>query len=527
MILLEEIKHGDTYDRLGTANTSAPLPEPETETKDRSSLDDDRDLEGSVTSVELEAADAPQDPNVVDWDGPDDPANPHNWSRARKGGTIALVSAITFVTPLASSIFSPSIEQVMTEFNSTNQELASFIVSVYLLGYCFGPLVVAPLSEVYGKNPIYNVCNVLFVVWNVACAKAPNIGALIIFRFFAGLAGCCPLTLGAGSLADITTPEHRAAAMSGWVMGPILGPVVGPIAGGYLTEAKDWRWSFWVVSMVGGLIVILGFLFMRETGANALLEQKAKRLRKETGNPKLTSKLDTGVATKELFKIATIRPGKMLLFSPIILCLSLYMAIVYGYLYLLFTAIPTVFKMRYGFTTGQVGLSYLGFGVGSIIGVGITGATSDRISQWLTKKNGGKAKPEYRLPIMAMGSVFVPGGLFMFGWTVQNHDHWILPIIGTSLVGLGMMAGFMSISVYLVDAYTAHAVSAIAASTVFRSLLGALLPIGGRKMFESLGLGWGASLLAFIAVVMVPISGLLMKFGEKIRHYMIFNMKIE
>ncbi|KAH7176770.1 major facilitator superfamily domain-containing protein [Dactylonectria macrodidyma] len=524
MILLDEIKSGDTYGRLGTASTSAPLPEPER--KDRS-LDDDRDLEGSVTSVELEAAAAPQDPNIVDWDGPDDPANPHNWSRARKGGTIALVSAITFVTPLASSIFSPSIEQVMIEFNSTDQQLASFIVSVYLLGYCFGPLLVAPLSEMYGKNPIYNVCNVLFVVWNVACAKAPNIGALIIFRFFAGLAGCCPLTLGAGSLADITSPEHRAAAMSGWVMGPLLGPVVGPIAGGYLTEAKDWRWSFWVVSMVGGFIIIMGFLFMRETDAKALLEQKAKRLRKETGNPKLTSKLDTGLTTKELFRAATIRPGKMLLFSPIILCLSLYMAIVYGYLYLLFTAIPTVFESQYGFTTGQVGLSYLGFGIGSLIGLGVTGGTSDRISQQLTKKNGGEVKPEYRLPVMALGSVFVPAGLFMFGWTVENHDHWVLPIIGTGFVGMGMVTAFMSISVYLVDAYTAHAVSAIAASTVFRSLLGALLPLAGRKMFNALGLGWGSSLLAFIAVVMIPIAGLLIKFGENIRHYMIFNMKID
>ncbi|KAH7124934.1 major facilitator superfamily domain-containing protein [Dactylonectria estremocensis] len=525
MILVDDIESGDTYGRLGTASTSAaPLPEPER--KDRS-LDDDQHLEGSVTSVELEAAAAPQDPNIVDWDGPNDPANPHNWSRARKGGTIALVSAITFVTPLASSIFSPSIDQVMTEFNSTNQQLASFIVSVYLLGYCFGPLVVAPLSEVYGKNPLYNVCNVMFVIWNVACAKAPNISALIIFRFFAGLAGCCPVTLGAGSLTDITSPEHRVAALSGWIMGPLLGPVVGPIAGGYLTEAKDWRWSFWVVSMVGGVIVIVGFLFMRETDAKALLEQKTKRLRKETSNPKLTSKLDPGLTIKELFRVATIRPGKMLLFSPIILCLSLYMAIVYGYLYLLFTALPMVFKSQYGFTTGQVGLSYIGFGIGSTTALGIIGGTSDRITQQLTKKNGGEAKPEYRLPVMALGSVLVPVGLFMFGWTVESHNHWILPIIGTSFVGLGMVTAFMSISVYLVDAYTAHAVSAIAASTVFRSLLGALLPLAGRKMFHALGLGWGSSLLAFIAVVMIPISGLLMKYGENIRHYTIFNMKVD
>lgn len=240
MILLDDINAGEAYGRLGTASTAPPRPN--TDNKDR----DIEDLEGSTTSVELEAP-PPRDPNIVDWEGLDDPANPHNWSQGKKVMTVALVSSITFVTyvsntntlrrnmvltkfrPLASSIFSPSIKQVMVEFNSTNQELASFIVSVYLLGYCFGPLVVSPLSEMFGKNPIYNVCNVLFVVFNVACAKAPDLPSLIIFRLLAGLAGCCPLTLGAGTLTDIIAPEHRGAAMASWAMGPLMGPVIGPI----------------------------------------------------------------------------------------------------------------------------------------------------------------------------------------------------------------------------------------------------------------------------------------------------------
>jgi len=131
--------------------------------------------------------------------------------------------------PLASSIFAPSIDQVMREFHSTNEQLASFIVSVYLLGYCFGPLVIAPLSEMYGRLPLYHICNVLFVAFTVACAKAPNLGGLIAFRLLAGLAGSCPLTIGAGSLADMISKEKRGAAMSSWALGPLFGPVIGPI----------------------------------------------------------------------------------------------------------------------------------------------------------------------------------------------------------------------------------------------------------------------------------------------------------
>lgn len=117
----------------------------------------------------------------------------------------------------------------MTEFHSTNTQLASFIVSVYLIGYCFGPLVIAPLSEMYGRLPLYHVCNVLFVIFNVACALTPNLGGLIAFRFLAGLAGSCPLTIGAGSLADIISKEKRGAAMSSWALGPLFGPVIGPV----------------------------------------------------------------------------------------------------------------------------------------------------------------------------------------------------------------------------------------------------------------------------------------------------------
>jgi MFS family permease len=126
-------------------------------------------------------------------------------------------------------MFAPGVPQVMEEFHSTNTELASFVVSVYLLGYTFGPLLVAPLSEMYGRVPIYNTCNVLYVIFNVACAVAPNLNSLIVFRFFAGSMGSTPLAIGAGTLADMIHQEKRGRAMAVWAVGPLLGPVVGPV----------------------------------------------------------------------------------------------------------------------------------------------------------------------------------------------------------------------------------------------------------------------------------------------------------
>ncbi|PWI66704.1 hypothetical protein PCL_04842 [Purpureocillium lilacinum] len=509
---------GNDKECVSSASTVAGVPPHDHERQPVHEKDMERDAQSIASSVRgASDSTTARDPTVVDWDGPDDPANPMNWPLSQKAAAIAIVSAITFVSPLASSIFAPGIPQVMADFGSTNQEIASFIVSVYVVGYCFGPLLIAPLSELYGRAPLYHVCNVLFVIFSVACALAPNLGGLVAFRLLAGLAGSCPMAIGPGTIADLVPREKRGKVMAAWVFGPLFGPVIGPIAGGYLTEAKGWRWSFWVLAIAGGAITIASLVFMRETYAYAILDRKAKKLREQTGDNSLRSALDDGRATKDIFASAIVRPSKMLIFSPIVFLLSLYMFILYGYLYLIFTAMPGLFQNEYGFSTGQVGLSYLGLGAGSAFGLVLAGAALDRVVAKLQKKNGGGFKPEYRLPLMILAGVAVPIGLFLFGWTAKTHQHWILPIIGTSFLGFGMTLAFMAISTYLVDAFGVFAASAVAASTVLRSLGGAVLPLAGGKMFETLGLGWGSSLLAFIALAMIPVPVVFYRYGERVR----------
>lgn len=458
-------------------------------------------------------------------------------------------------------MFAPGVPEVMEEFKSENVELASFVVSIYILGYALGPLIIAPLSELYGRNLLYHIGNVGFVIFTIACAVSSNLNMLIGFRFLEGLFGCTPITIGGGTIADMIIQEKRGGVMAIWALGPLMGPVVGPIAGGYLSQGVGWRWVFWVIAIAvsspfelegafswrvfkqAGIIAIFALVFLRETYPPVLLERKAKRLRKETGNSNLRSILASPYTPREVFKLALVRPMKMLIFSPIVLALSIYMALVYGYLYLLFTTITEVFEGQYSFSSGSVGLTYLGIGVGALVGVGTFGFASDRILKRMSAK--GQMKPEYRLPPMIPGCMcsllpslaqadtflhdlafLVPFGLFIYGWTAEKKVHWIAPIIGTSLVGLGLLATFMPIQTYLVDAFTIYAASAVAANAVLRSLLGALLPLAGRKMYETLGLGWGNSLLAFIALALCPIPLVFYKYGERIRTSPKFQLKL-
>lgn len=277
--------------------------------------------------------------------------------------------------------------------------------------------------------------------------------------------------------------------------------------------------------MAVGLVSLLALLTMRESYAPVLLEQKSKRLRRQTGNDNIRSRLDTGLQPRQLFTRAILRPTKLLLFSPICQLLSIYLAIAYGCLYILFTTFTFVFEENYNFSESIVGLVYLGVGTGMFIGLGYLSWASDRTLRRLTAKNNGEAKPEFRLPPLMYMAPTLPIGLFIYGWTAQYNVQWSVPLLGTLIFGIGQVAVYMVINTYLVDTFTLYAASAVAASTVLRALLGAVLPLVGLPMYEKLGLGWGNSLLAFVLLALCPIPYLFFVYGERIRTHPRFQIE--
>jgi multidrug resistance protein len=154
---------------------------------------------------------------------------------------------LTGISPLASSMLAPAVPLIMAEFHEESKIFATFVVSIFVLGFAVGPLTLAPLSEIYGRVPVYNTCNVLFLVFTILCAIAKDSGMILAARFWAGLTGVAVITCGAGTIADLIPVAQRGRAMAIWTMGPLLGPVIGPVAGGFLVEARGWRWVFWVI----------------------------------------------------------------------------------------------------------------------------------------------------------------------------------------------------------------------------------------------------------------------------------------
>ncbi|KUL89277.1 hypothetical protein ZTR_03801 [Talaromyces verruculosus] len=452
-------------------------------------------VNGEVNKIEEQT-----DTQVVGWDGENDELNPMNWSDGRKWGILALVSLMTFITPLASSMFSPGVPQVMNEFHSSSTILSEIVVTVYVLGFAIGPLLVGPLSEIYGRKWVYLISCFVFLAFTIACAVRST-----------------PTILGGATIGDMFSKEKRGGAMALWGMGPQLAPAIGPVIGGFLTQEQGWRWVFWFQAIISGVVLILGSVLLRETYAAVILEHKVKKLRHETGNQALRSSLPDQILTSQVWTRALFRPMKMLLCSPIVFLLSLYVSVMFGYLYLFIATFPMVFQQQYGFSVGISGLAYLGLGIGSFLGLVITGKTSDVLYGKLSERNGGVSAPEYRLPPLMLTSPLVTISFFLYGWSANAHVQWIVPIIGTALFSMGMIPAFISINMYLVDTIGKYSASALAASKVLQSIVGAFLPLAGKPLYESLGFGWGNSVLGFIALSLIPVPWAFFKYGATIR----------
>lgn len=460
-----------------------------------------------------------KDPNLVTWDGPDDPENPKNWARGRKWAATLVVSSFTFISPVSSSMVAPALGAIAADFNITSSAEEELVLSIFVLAYAIGPLFLGPMSELYGRVRVLQAANAFYFIWNLACGFAQNKGEMMAFRFLAGLGGSAPLAIGGGLLGDCWKAEERGRAISIYSLAPLLGPAIGPIAGGFITENTTWRWCFWATCIATFFIQLSGFFFLQETYAPELLKRKKMRLIKETGNQDLHTEHDDPDRTfSKHLQTAFVRPFRMIGTQPIVQVLAIYMAYVYGLMYLVLSTFPRLWTGVYGESIGISGLNYISLGLGFFLGTQIGAPLNDGLYRRLKKRNGGVGRSEFRIPLMFPGSVLMPIGLFWYGWSAEYKIHWIMPNIGAAIFAMGTIMIFQASQTYVVDAYTRFAASAVASTTVLRSLAGFGFPLFAPAMYNALGYGWGNSVLGFVAVAIgIPAPFLLWFYGEKLR----------
>ncbi|KAJ9663332.1 hypothetical protein H2198_000849 [Neophaeococcomyces mojaviensis] len=487
---------------------------------DQARIDDD------VLNYDYEGSGTTEDPYVVTWI-PDDAGNPMNWNRTLKW-VIAITAAVEcFATAFSSSAFSGTIRELVAEFHASTTLLTAGI-SLFVLGFALGPLLWAPLSEIYGRQYIYFITFGFFTIFCAGTTARNGVATLLVLRFFAGSFGSSPFTNAGGVIADIFAAHERGAAMGIFSLAPSMGPCLGPLVGGFLGEGAGWRWVMGLMTIIAGTVWVIGALLVPETYAPVLLRKRAQALSERSGKLyKTRVDIEKGdVSPAKALSTALIRPWLLLFMEPIVLILSIYMSIVYGTLYLLFGAFPIVFQIERGWSEGVGGLAFLGVAVGMVAAIAI-GPLLNKPYMKVVNANGGFAPPEARLPGCMIGAIAIPIGMFWFAWTSYPSIHYMSPIAAGVPFGFGLTLIFLGIVVYLIDAYTIFAASVLAANTVLRSLFGAAFPLFTRDMYNNLGTQWASSVPGFLALAMVPAPFVLYKYGAWIRSKCVYAAEAE
>lgn len=410
--------------------------------------------------------------------------------------------------------------------------------SLILIGVGFGPLLIAPASEKYGRKSAILAGSAVFILWNTCCGFASDLSQMLAFRLLAGFGACTADAVAGGVIGDIWPAERRGRAFAVFMVAPLLGPGVGPIAGAYISNSISWRWAFWITSLATAVFFIAALLFLKETFEPRLAylhRQRISSFPHSTEHGPAESRRGTAETTHGWW-VHLQRPLRMLATQLIIQLIAIYMALLYGTMFLFLYMYSTLWTGHYGQSARVGSLNYLSAALGYILGVQskclilnhrLTIADSDTVAGHLNDKiysilkarsDNKKGRPEFRVPVMCIGTILMPIGLLWWGWTGERRLHWILPNIGCMLFTAGCYICSASVSIYTIDAYTRYAASAISTNLVLRSNFAALFPLFAPYMFEAVGFGRGATILAggFSAVGFTTVVTLWF-WGDKIR----------
>ncbi|EIN03913.1 MFS general substrate transporter [Punctularia strigosozonata HHB-11173 SS5] len=444
-----------------------------------------------------------------------DRRDPINWPKPRKWiitVTACYFTALSGMKSSTASTFSMGFPSMERDLHSTPFQ-AALGLSMYSLGFGVVPLATASLSEEFGRQPLYVVCAIGFMLMNVMLAAARNVQTVIVGRFLSGAFGSTGATMVGGTVADIWAPAERGVPMSMYAFSAIASTGVGPVIAGWIEMRLGWRWIQWLHVIFGGLCVALILLFLRETRSAVLLTRLAKKMRKETGDTRYRARAeDERARLRTLIYISCTRPLYLLITEPVVLSFSVWISFAWGIMYTMFESIAPIFKTLHHFNQGEIGLTFLGMFIGSLLGL-CTNFYQERLYKRYVKQRG----PEARLYTACGAAVMFPAGMFIYAWCSLPHVPWIALVIGVTVFMWATFIMYLAVFTYLADCYGPFASSALAGQSLLRNLMGTAFPLFTTAMYARLTYKWASTVFALIAVVMIPIPYVLMFYGPKIR----------
>ncbi|KIW04493.1 uncharacterized protein PV09_04250 [Verruconis gallopava] len=453
----------------------------------------------------------------VKFDPNGDPDCPYDWPKAYKYGVVALLSFMSFTTTFTCVGIVPIAPHIVRDLEGRHDKSASvLLVTIWELGEAAGPLLIAPLSESFGRYPIYNASNILFIIGTIIVAMSRNIELLIFARFLTGLSVASNV-LNPSVIGDIFQPEHRGSAISCVFLTTLLGGAIGPAVGASIAQVADWRLVVLIAAVIASACELTFLFFFRETYSVLILQKRA--LRQEHNDSVAANKLVKTITGTEVegstnaIWQAIKRPARVFLDSFVLQIMAWYGSIGFTFFYIMSTSLPDILQDCFGLDEAQTGLSFMTFSFGSITGILVCNLAVDRIYLMLRKANNGRAQPEHRLPLVIVGACLLPIAIALYGWIAECRWSLSAMLFTVIFMGFSLLIGVVPLMAYIVDAFGLFSASATTAVLVVRCLMGTFLPLAVGPLVEKLRYGWAFTVLAGIVLAVAPIPILVMKYG--------------
>jgi MFS family permease len=449
-----------------------------------------------------------------------DPEDPRNWPSIRKWLMIAAIVPIDLSVSWGASGFSPVAADFAKDLNVSN-EIATLGLSMYVLGLAFGPMSLAPLSEYYGRRPVYVVSYGIFLVLLLVSSLARSVPLFLLLRVLSGYFSSVTISNFGGTIADLFHYHDTGPAMSLFLWAATGGSPTGFVLFSLVAQGRSWQAVFrimLVICFAFWVILTAALYHLGETRHSVLLLRRARSLQKSTGNENIHVPDEIKErGPQQLFGTALTRPFRFLATEAIVQFGALYNGYLYGLSFLFNGAFHIIFgPSGYGFDVIGIGLAFLGIVVGISFGL-FTNTYQERYYQRQVSHSRGHDVPEARIYLAHLASVVLPMSLFVFAFTADPNVHYILPIIASAFWGWSFYTLILMTLTYTEDAYKQYSASALAGIGLIRNLAGAAFPVLGRRLFISEGTKNASLFLAAMTVVMVPIPFVLTKFGKTLR----------
>jgi MFS family permease len=394
----------------------------------------------------------------------------------------------------------------------------ALLVTIWELGEAAGPLLIAPLSEVFGRYPVMNGCNIIFIIATLLAAGSKSTHLLIAARWLTGFAVASNV-LNPSIIGDIFDSDQRGSAMSLISLAPLIGGAIGPAIAGAIAQTLGWRQ---VLLMAAGLAVIAEILFLtcfRETYKMAILHARIARLKRESGEFKQAPAPKNKHEDLRKIWAALTRPFAVLFGSSVLMALSLQASVSFSFFYVMSISLPSILQETYSFNPAETGAAFVIFSIGSLLSVLLCNSFLDRIYIFLRNRSSAPdtGKPEYRLPLAVLGAVLLPFSVTAYGWIAHLALPVPLLLASVALLDFTLLTNIIPLQAYVVDACGLYSASAMTGVIVTRCLMGTFLPLATEPLHQVLGYGWGFTVLGGVAaaVAIVPIA--VLRFGSEWR----------